>query len=139
MTFGDCPHGFNSFVDRGSDPFCNIASPIPCNWVIISYHVAPARQGRMTASSINSCYQDLTERRYKPFSAHDVNMQLGRNDFELSNVNRIRSESVTFSGERERLKYSLDKRNFEDIKKHLVDTGTGSFDVSSFPISPFLI
>ena len=58
-------------------------------------------------------------------------MQLGRNDFELANVNRIRS--VNFSGEKEILKYSLDKRNVEDIKKHLVDTGTGSFDVSSFP------
>ena len=58
-------------------------------------------------------------------------MQLGRNDFELANVNRIRS--VNFSGEREILKYSLDKRNFEDIKKHLVDARTGSFDVSSFP------
>ena len=57
-------------------------------------------------------------------------MQLGRNDFELANVNRIRSVNVL--GEREILKYSLDQRNFEDIEKHLVDAGTGSFDVSSF-------
>ena len=59
-------------------------------------------------------------------------MQLGRNDFELANVNRIKSQSVNVSGARERLKYSLDKRNFEDIEKHLLDTGTESFDVSSF-------
>ena len=59
-------------------------------------------------------------------------MQLGRNDFELANVNRIRSQSDNVSGERERLKYALDKRNFEDIEKHLLDTGPGSFDVSSF-------
>ena len=58
-------------------------------------------------------------------------MQLGRNDFELANVNRIRS--VNFSGEKEILKYSLDKRDFEGIKRHLLDTGTESFDVSSFP------
>lgn len=58
-------------------------------------------------------------------------MQLGRNDFELANVNRIRS--VNFSGEKEILKYSLDKGDFEDIKRHLLDTGTASFDVSSFP------
>ena len=66
------------------------------------------------------------------FSANVVRMQLGRNDFEMANVNRIRSQSVNVSGERERLKHSLDKRNFEDIEKHLLDTGPGSFDVSSF-------
>ena len=66
-------------------------------------------------------------------------MQLGRNDFELANVNRIRSQSVNVSGERERLKHSLDKRNIEDIEKHLLDTGQGSLDVSYLSLMVFLI
>ena len=82
----------------------------------------------MTLSPINTPYQDLSEGRN---SGNVVSMELGRNDFELANVNRIKSQSVNVSGERERLKYSLDRRNFEDIEKHLLDTGRGSFDVSS--------
>ena len=73
------------------------------------------------------------------FSANVVRMQLGRNDFELANVNRIRSKSVNVSGGRERLKYSLDKRNIEDIEKHLLDTGPGSLDVSYLSLMAFLI
>ena len=63
----------------------------------------------------------------------DVIMHVLRvpDEFEQANHSRIKALSVNLTGERERLRSLLDERNFEAVKKHLDDTPTDSFYVST--------